>query len=97
MDNGTLGAAEAIARLERLRFAWRGDDLELDILNKLGASYMKAHNYAEGFNTIRQAAERTAAITQQTARVHRPATAASDAAFKVRPTPLNPKLPAIGR
>ncbi|KJB90928.1 tetratricopeptide repeat protein [Skermanella aerolata] len=57
MENGTLGAAEAVARLERLRFAWRGDDLELDILEKLGATYMKAHNYAEGFNTIRQAAE----------------------------------------
>jgi len=57
MDNGTLGAAEAIARLERLRFAWRGDDLELDILEKLGATYMKAHDYPEGFNTIRQAAE----------------------------------------
>jgi tetratricopeptide (TPR) repeat protein len=57
MDNGTLGAADAVARLERLRFAWRGDDLELDILNKLGATYIKAHNYAEGFNTIRQAAE----------------------------------------
>ena len=57
MENGTLGAADAVARLERLRFAWRGDDLELDILDKLGATYMKAHNYAEGFNTIRQAAE----------------------------------------
>ena len=56
MENGTLGAADAVARLERLRFAWRGDDLELDILDKLGATYMKAHNYAEGFNTIRQAA-----------------------------------------
>jgi tetratricopeptide (TPR) repeat protein len=57
MEKGTLTPTDAVARLERLRFAWRGDDLELDILQRLGDAYMKAHNYAEGFTTIRQAAE----------------------------------------
>ncbi|UEM20188.1 tetratricopeptide repeat protein [Skermanella mucosa] len=55
LEQGKLTPADAAARLERLRFAWRGDDLELDILQRLGETYMKANNYAEGFNTIRQA------------------------------------------
>ncbi|EWY37158.1 hypothetical protein N825_21460 [Skermanella stibiiresistens SB22] len=53
---GTLEPMEAAARLERLRFAWRGDDLEMDILQRLGEAYMKAGNFPDGINTIQQIA-----------------------------------------
>jgi tetratricopeptide (TPR) repeat protein len=46
---------EAIDRLERLRFAWRGDDFELDLLDRLGHLYFEAGDHRTGFATLRQA------------------------------------------
>ena len=62
---------EAIEELEKLRFAWRGDDFEFELLRRLGRLYMAADNYRDGLRTMRQAAthfrthERAAEVTQE--------------------------------
>lgn len=51
MDN-----AKAIERLERLRFSWRGDRLEIQILRQLGQYYINNGQYMDGLTLWRQAA-----------------------------------------
>lgn len=51
----SLTPAQAADRLESLRFAWRGDDLEVDILRRLGQFYIQARNIKTGLNTLSQA------------------------------------------
>lgn len=41
LANGALDDARAIAELETLRYAWRGDDVETDALAVLGAAYAR--------------------------------------------------------
>jgi len=50
----SLTPKQAVDRLEGLRFAWRGDDLELDILKRLGGFYMDAKNFRMGFQVLTQ-------------------------------------------
>jgi len=50
--NGTHTPAQAADRLEALRFAWRGDDLEVDILHRLGEFYVQAHNVKSGLAVL---------------------------------------------
>ncbi|MDB2415114.1 hypothetical protein N9W34_05010 [Rickettsiales bacterium] len=45
---------EAIDRLNSIRSVWRGDILELNILNLLGEFYMDQKQYIEGFKVWRQ-------------------------------------------
>lgn len=47
---------QAIDALEKLRFAWRGDDFELDLLKQLGEMYVQHNEHREGLATLRQAA-----------------------------------------
>ena len=47
---------EVIDRLERLRYAWRGDGLEAQSNYWLGDAYFKDNNYIKGLNIMRQAA-----------------------------------------
>ncbi len=47
---------QAIEELERLRFAWRGDAFEFDLLTRLGELYLAEGNYREGLHALRQAA-----------------------------------------
>jgi len=47
--------AQAVERLEGLRYAWRGDDLELDILRRLGGFHVEAKNYKVGLAAMQQA------------------------------------------
>jgi len=54
-DTGALNAADTIAEYERLRFAWRGDDIELGLLTKLGQRYIAAGRFRDGLSTLRQA------------------------------------------
>jgi hypothetical protein len=49
----TQDAADA---LERLRFRWRGDDLELNTLRLLGSIYFGEKRWREGFDSLRTAA-----------------------------------------
>lgn len=45
---------EAVERLERLRFAWRGDVFEFDLLKRLGELYIEDNRYREGMMTMRR-------------------------------------------
>ena len=47
---------EATETLEKLRYRWRGDDLELQTLRKLGSLYFARKRWREGLTTIRIAA-----------------------------------------
>lgn len=51
----SLSPAQAAERLEGLRFAWRGDDLEQDILTRLGGFYLDAGKIKEGLATYNRA------------------------------------------
>lgn len=47
---------EAIDALEKLRFSWRGDDFELELLQRLGELYVDQHEYRAGLETLKLAA-----------------------------------------
>jgi hypothetical protein len=47
---------DAIEALENLRFRWRGDDLELQTLRRLGSLYFADSRWREGLATLRIAA-----------------------------------------
>ena len=51
-----LTPQEAIEQLDRLRYAWRGDDFELNLLRRLGQLYIANNDYRNGLGTLRQAA-----------------------------------------
>jgi hypothetical protein len=51
-----ISAATAADRLSRLRFAWRGDELELAIIQRHGELQWAAGDYANGLDTLREAA-----------------------------------------
>jgi hypothetical protein len=55
LQQETVTPAEAIERLDRLRFQWRGDALELSVLDRLGNLYLAEHDYRRGLNTLRTA------------------------------------------
>jgi len=46
---------DAIEEFEKLRFVWRGDDFEFDLLRRLGGLYLSQEMYREGLNALRQA------------------------------------------
>ncbi|MDE2182233.1 MAG: hypothetical protein KGJ78_04365 [Alphaproteobacteria bacterium] len=50
---GRMPAAAAINGLERLRFRWRGDVLELNTLRKLASLYFGQKNWRDGLRTLR--------------------------------------------
>ncbi|RME65366.1 MAG: hypothetical protein D6782_06395, partial [Alphaproteobacteria bacterium] len=74
---GALTPAEAIDKLEAMRFAWRGDGFELDLLERLGSLYVDSGAYRDGLESWRQAisyfprAPRTRAIAERMAAVFR--------------------------
>lgn len=47
--------ADAVRALDGLRYSWRGDDLELDILRNLGELYIKAGDIRSGLSTLADA------------------------------------------
>lgn len=53
LSAGAIGAAAAAARLETLRYRWRGDGLEMKTLRKLGALYFAQKRWREGLETLR--------------------------------------------
>lgn len=57
---GAISPADAIRRLEQLRFAWRGDALESRILSRLAQLYLDDKNYREGLELYRMAAANVA-------------------------------------
>ncbi len=47
----------AIVKLERLRFAWRNSDFELDLLDTIATLYVQSHKYREALSAYRQASQ----------------------------------------
>lgn len=62
---------EAIKRLERLRFAWRGDALEQQIYEALGQVYIDNNQPRQGLNILKRAAENAEDIKGRRAIVRR--------------------------
>ena len=50
-----ISAVEAADRLDQLRYAWRGDRLEFDLLRELGNLRLRENAYEEGLDALRQA------------------------------------------
>ncbi|WP_029008960.1 tetratricopeptide repeat protein [Azospirillum halopraeferens] len=64
---GLMSPASAVEKLAGLTFAWRGDDLEIAIRQRLGEMQMAAGQYAEGFETMKE----TAALVADTPKAER--------------------------
>ena len=60
-----ISIEQAQERLENIRFAWRGDNLETNILNKLGELYVLGGDERKGLNILKQAAERAKSAKQR--------------------------------
>lgn len=54
LDNGDITTETAIDRLEGLRYAWRGDELEAQINYLLGRLYLESDRYLKGFGILRE-------------------------------------------
>lgn len=52
-DVGEMEADDAINRLDRLRYQWRGDDLELRALRSLGEIYVEEGRYRDALTVMR--------------------------------------------
>ncbi|MEO3429452.1 hypothetical protein AAFN88_11375 [Pelagibius sp. CAU 1746] len=55
MEEGTLSPSAAIAELERLRFAWRGDLFEFTLLRKLADLYVREDRHRDALYALREA------------------------------------------
>jgi hypothetical protein len=55
LSAGAITAPQAIDQLERLRFRWRGDGLELKTLRKLASLYFGGGKWREGLKILRVA------------------------------------------
>jgi len=56
LKRGLFTAKDAIEEYEKLRFVWRGDNFEFDLLRRLGSLYLDQKLYRNGLRTLRQAA-----------------------------------------
>ncbi|HEY0266603.1 MAG TPA: hypothetical protein VGC16_07620, partial [Rhizomicrobium sp.] len=54
---GAVTPAQATEQLEKLRFRWRGDALELKTLRKLASLYFAANKWRDGLRTLRIATQ----------------------------------------
>ena len=57
LSAGAITAPQAIETLERLRFRWRGDGLEMKTLRKLASLYFGDNRWREGLRTLQVAAQ----------------------------------------
>ncbi|MBX2834396.1 MAG: hypothetical protein KTR28_05440, partial [Micavibrio sp.] len=55
VDQGKMPPRQAIDKLEGLRYAWRGDDLEANVNYWLGRTYFENNDYIKGLNIMRDA------------------------------------------
>lgn len=56
LEKEKISKADAAKELEKLRFAWRGDDLEFTVLMRLGRAYLDIADYKNGLMTLRDLA-----------------------------------------
>ena len=77
LEQKKIPLAEAIERLEQLRFAWRDDVFEFDLLHRLGGLYAKNKDIRAALVTLRQAVtyfkgiKAAQALTQEMRRLFR--------------------------
>jgi hypothetical protein len=57
LNAGAITASQAMERLEKLRFRWRGDGLELKTLRKLASLYFGRGQWRDGLKTLRVATQ----------------------------------------
>ncbi|MEM8916097.1 MAG: hypothetical protein AAGC83_09685, partial [Pseudomonadota bacterium] len=50
LARSTMSGEEAVDELESLRFAWRGDEIEFDISERLGDQYWEVDRYRDALN-----------------------------------------------
>lgn len=55
LNDHAITPREAADRLDKLRYAWRGDRLEFDLLHQLGTLELGEHEYEKGLDALRQA------------------------------------------
>jgi len=55
VNNGDMPAEDAIIQLERLRYAWRGDRFEAQLLDDLAGLYFDTKQYEEGLKALQLA------------------------------------------
>lgn len=55
-NENEINNGEKIDALERLRYAWRGDELEAQVKYWLGDAYFKKNDYLKGLHTMRDGA-----------------------------------------
>ncbi|WP_417624080.1 tetratricopeptide repeat protein [Paremcibacter congregatus] len=76
LEREKITNAEAIDQLEKLRFAWRGDDFELELLSRLGDLYVAQNDFYTGLKTLKLAVtffknqRRVAVLTRQMNRIY---------------------------
>jgi hypothetical protein len=56
LDDKSIDPKDAVAQIEALRYLWRGDTFEFDMLYKLGHLYLDTDQPRRGLITLRQAA-----------------------------------------
>lgn len=54
MARGELPFEEGVEELERLRFVWRGNDFERDLMHRLSQMYREEGDYHNGLATLRE-------------------------------------------
>lgn len=64
LQQKNISVKEAIDRIDSLRFAWRGDGLEVQILHNLGLLKVQNGQYLEGMNDMKTAADLAEAYLQ---------------------------------
>jgi tetratricopeptide (TPR) repeat protein len=57
-DKGLIKPSEAVAQLDSLRFRWRGDGTELEVIRTLGEIYLGQGHYREALQALRSAGGR---------------------------------------
>ncbi len=55
LDEGGIGWEEAVASFESLRFAWRGDEIEFQLIDRIEGLYWQAGRYRDALETLQQA------------------------------------------
>lgn len=55
IETGKVGIADSIRALDALRYAWRGDELELEVLRRLGGLYIIGGDIRSGLTTMASA------------------------------------------
>ncbi len=54
MARGEIPFEEGVEELERLRFVWRGNDFERDLMHRLSQMYREEQDYHSGLSTMRE-------------------------------------------